>query len=333
MRAIVINKHGGPEVLEWVDIPKPKLQSHETLVQIKACSLNHLDIWVRLGLPNLRLKYPHILGSDISGVLVGSGEEVVVCPGINCGQCEACQKGRDNECEKYGILGETTNGGYSQYIAVDSNKVVKKPKNLSFVEAASYPLTFMTAWHMLVAKAKIKKDDWVLVLASGSGVGSAAVQISKLFDAKVIATASTQSKLDHAKSLGADEVINYKEEDFSCRVREITQKRGVDIVFENTGKATWGQSIKSVKKYGVIVTCGATSGYEALLDLRHVFFRQLSILGSTMGTFDEFKKITKYMSEGKLKPVVDRVFPLEQAREAHQYLEDRKQFGKVVLTM
>ncbi|MBI2609017.1 MAG: zinc-binding dehydrogenase [Deltaproteobacteria bacterium] len=341
MKAWVIYEHGGVEKLLFEDVPSPVPKPTEVLVEIKACALNHLDIWVRKGLP-IKITYPHILGCDIAGIVkevggevknVKKGSKVLISPGLPCYECEKCREGKDNECPHYGIVGETISGGYAELISVSEKNILPFPKNYSFTEAAAIPLTFVTAWHMLVAKGKIKKGDWVLVLAAGSGVGSAAIQIAKLFHAHVIATASTEEKLDLAKSLGADFVINYREEDFSKKVKELTHKRGVDIVFEHTGSTTWEKSIKSVCNNGVIVTCGATTGYEAVTDLRHVFFRQLSILGSTMGTYSELKEILKYVDQGKLKPVVDKVFPFAQVKQAHQYMENRKQFGKIVLEM
>ncbi len=342
MKAIVIYEHGGIDKLQLVNLATPVPSETEVLIEIKACALNHLDIWIRQGLPNLKLKYPHILGCDISGVIkkcgsqvksVKEGERVIVAPGFSCGNCEYCVRGEDNMCRYYGIYGEHVSGGYAEFICVPEKNAIPISKKLSWVEAAALPLTFLTAWHMLVTKAHVKEGDWVLVLAAGSGVGSAAVQISKLFGAQVIATASTQDKLDLAKKLGADYVVNYKEEDFSLKVKEITNKRGVDIVFEHTGAHTWEKSIVSLAKGGTLVTCGATTGYEAQTDLRHIFFRQLKIFGSTMGRRGELDTIIQYVEKGKLKPIVDKVFPLEKAREAHRYLEDRKQFGKVVLTI
>src|SRR3989338_7373133 len=342
MKAIVIYEHGAVDKLILENLPDPEVKEGDVLVEIKACALNHLDIWTRKGLPNLKLKYPHILGCDISGAVkkcgskvqsVKEGQRVIVAPGFSCGTCDYCLRGEDNMCRYYGIYGENCNGGYAEFICVPEKNIIPISKKLSWAEAAALPLTFLTAWHMLVTKAQIKESDWVLVLAAGSGVGSAAVQIAKLFGTKVIATASSEDKLELAKKLGADFVVNYREEDFSLKVKEITAKRGVDIVFEHTGEATWEKSILSLAKGGPLVTCGATTGYEAKTDLRHIFFRQLKIVGSTMGRRDELDIIVQYADEGKLKPVVDKVFPLEKAAEAHQYVEDRKQFGKVVLEM
>ncbi len=340
MKAVVIHEHGGVEKLIAQELSDPKIKEDEVLVEIKACALNHLDIWVRKGIPWLKLKYPHILGSDIAGVIkeVGSrvthlkvGDKALLYPGVSCGYCKMCLQGRDNLCRLYGILGKTCSGGYAELISVPAKNVLPFPKEYSFVEAAAIPLTFLTAWHMLVAKAKVSLGDWVLVLAAGSGVGSAAIQIAKLFGAKVIATASTSEKLKKAKELGADHVFDYTKEDLAREARKLTGKRGVDIVVEQVGSSTWEKSILVVRNEGVIVTCGATSGYEAKTDLRHVFFRQIQILGSTMGSHWELFEILKYVDEGKLRPIVDKVFPLSQVKEAHQYLEERKQFGKVVL--
>lgn len=340
MKAVLFSQHGDESVLEFCEIPTPTSAPGEVLVQIKACALNHIDIWVRKGWPGLNLEMPHILGSDISGVVaeVGAGvkgiefgQEVVVLPGLSCGRCEWCLKGFDNYCTKYGVIGEHVRGGYAEYISVPAQNLVSKPENLSFEEAAAYPLTFQTSWHMLVAQAQVQPGDWVLVLAAGSGVGVAAVQIAKLFGANIIAAAGSQAKLDKAKELGADFLINYEQEDFYKKSKEITNGRGVDIVFEHVGKTTWEKSIKSLVKGGRLVTCGATTGFDAVTDLRFVFYKNLRIFGNLMGSKGELVRVTQLMAEGKLEPVIDRVLPLEQAKEGHLALSNREQFGKIVL--
>jgi NADPH:quinone reductase-like Zn-dependent oxidoreductase len=245
--------------------------------------------------------------------------------------CEYCLASRDNLCAYYDILGYRANGGYSEYVKAPSVNVLAKPANLSFEEAASIPLVFLTAWHMLVDRVNLRPGETVLVHAAGSGVGSAAIQIAKLLGARVLATASTAEKLEKARGLGADETINYTEEDFLDAVKRLTKKRGVDVVFEHTGEATWEKSVRSLVRGGRLVTCGATSGYRGALDIRYLFSRQISLHGSYMGSKRELMEVMKFFEDGTLKPVVDRVLPLEQAADAHRALENRAQFGKVVL--
>ena len=339
MKAVVIHEFGGPEKLTYEEIEAPKPGEQDVLVQVKACAMNHLDIWVRGGL--LKLPMPHILGSDVSGLIaeVGSGvtdlnigESVLISPGLSCGCCENCLKGRDQFCPEYGIIGENTWGGYAEYVRVPRANILPFPENLGFEEASCVPLTFLTAWEMLVRKAEVKAGDQVLVLAAGSGIGVAAIQIARLFGATVIAAASTDAKLKRAEELGAEYTINYKERDFSEAVKSITRKRGVDIVVEHTGQATWEKSLRAVKWGGTIVTCGATSGYNGKTDLRHLFFRQLRILGSTMGSKGDLFEIVKWVRKGRLKPVLDEVFALKDAGKGHLKMASRAQFGKIVLT-
>ena len=340
MKAVVINRHGGSDVLEVTELPDPEIDDNEVLVRVKACALNHLDVWIRKGLPGIEFPMPLVLGSDIAGVVarVGRlvknakpGDEVVLSPGLSCMHCEYCLSGRDNLCASYGILGSRANGGYAEYVKAPSFNVIPKPKNLSFEDASSIPLVFLTAWHMLVQRVNLKPGETLLVHAAGSGVGSAAIQIGKLLGARVFATASTDSKLDKARSIGADETINYQQEDFLDAVKRLTHKRGVDVVFEHTGEATWEKSIRSLVRGGRLVTCGATSGYKGNLDIRYLFSRQISLHGSYMGAKIELLEVMRFFEDGRLKPVVDRVLPLENAADAHRALEDRAQFGKVVL--
>jgi NADPH:quinone reductase-like Zn-dependent oxidoreductase len=340
MKAVVINRHGGLDVLELTELPDPEIDDNEVLVRVNACALNHLDVWIRKGLPGIEFPMPLVLGSDIAGVVarVGRlvknakpGDEVVLSPGLSCMHCEYCLSGRDNLCASYGILGSRANGGYAEYVKVPSFNVIPKPKNLSFEEASSIPLVFLTAWHMLVERVNLKPGETLLVHAAGSGVGSAAIQIGKLLGARVFATASTDAKLETARSIGADETINYQQEDFLDAVKRLTSRRGVDVVFEHTGEATWEKSIRSLVRGGRLVTCGATSGYKGNLDIRYLFSRQISLHGSYMGAKMELLEVMRFFEDGRLKPVVDRVLPLENAVDAHRALEDRAQFGKVVL--
>jgi len=340
MKAILIPKHGGPEVLRSADIPQPKPDPTDVLVRVRACALNHLDLWVRRGLNGVEFPLPLVPGSDIAGEVaeVGAlakrvrvGDKVVLAPGVSCGQCAACAAGKDNECRNYTIFGYGRNGGCAEYVLAPEVNLLPMPAALSFEEAAAVPLVFVSAWHMLVARARLQPGEEVLVLGAGSGVGSAAIQIAKLMGARVIATAGSRAKLDKARELGADEVIDHAQQKISDEVRRLTGKRGVDVVFEHVGTATWDQSILSLATGGRLVTCGATTGFAAQLDLRYLFARQLSLLGSYMGSRAELYTVLKLVGEKRLRPVIDRVFPLDQAVQAHQRLEQREQFGKSVL--
>jgi NADPH:quinone reductase-like Zn-dependent oxidoreductase len=340
MKAVAIRAHGGPEAVNLEDLPDPRPGPGQVVVAVEAAALNHLDIWVRKGWPGLKLAFPHVLGSDVAGVVeavgagvdgVKAGDAVVVNPSLGCGRCERCLSGEENLCRRFAILGEHVSGGQAEKLAVPARNVLPKPARLSFEEAAAVPLTFMTAWHALVARARVRPGETVLVHAAGSGVGVAAVQIAKLLGARVIATAGSDAKLEKARGLGADEVVNYETQDFVQEVRRLTDKKGAEVVFEHVGKKTWEQSILAAAIGGRIVTVGATTGYDPLTDLRHVFFRQLSILGSTMGTAGELVEVLRFVGEGKLRPVVDRVLPLADARAAQALLADRAQFGKIIL--
>jgi len=340
MKAVVINRHGASDTLEVTELPVPTITENEVLVRIKACALNHLDVWIRRGLPGVELRMPHVLGSDISGVVesvgglvknVKPGDPVILSPGISCMHCEYCLSGRDNLCAAYDMFGYRVDGGYAEYVKSPSVNLIPKPKNLSFEEASSIPLVFLTAWHMLKERVALNAGETVLVQAAGSGVGSAAIQIAKLLGARVFATAGSPAKLEKAKALGADEVINYIDEDFLDAVKRFTGKRGVDVVFEHTGENTWEKSIRSMTRGGRLVTCGATSGFKGNLDIRYLFSRQISLHGSYMGAKAELLEVMKFFEDGRLKAVVDRALPLEKAREAHTAIEERAQFGKVVL--
>jgi NADPH:quinone reductase-like Zn-dependent oxidoreductase len=340
MKAAIFKQHGGPEVLEYADVTEPQIRANQVLVEVKACALNHLDIWARKGLPGIEIPLPHILGNDVAGVVreagelvtwVKPGDEVMVQPGVSCGHCEACLSGKDNFCREYDIIGYRRDGGYAELVAVPGVNIIPKPAQLSWEEAAALPLVTVTAWHMLVTRADVQPGENVLVHAAGSGVGSVAIQIAKLRGARVITTASTDEKLAHARELGADETINYTRDDWPKEIRRLTDRKGVDVVVEHTGAATWPGSINSLKHNGRLVTCGATSGYDGRTDLRQVFYRHLNILGSFMGSKAELLEAMKFVEAGKIRAVVDRVLPLSEARQAHELLENRAQFGKVVL--
>ncbi|HEX5833174.1 MAG TPA: zinc-binding dehydrogenase [Pyrinomonadaceae bacterium] len=340
MKAAIFRQHGGPEVLEYADVPEPRMQANEVLVKVKACALNHLDIFVRRGMPGIDIPLPHILGNDIAGVVrevgelvtwVKPGEEVMVHPGVSCGHCEACLSGQDNLCREYDIIGYRRDGGYAELVAVPGVNIIPKPAQLSWEEAAALPLVTVTAWHMLVTRANVQPGEDVLVHAAGSGVGSVAIQIAKLRGARVITTASSDEKLAKARDLGADQTIDYTQADWPKEVRRLTDRKGVDVVVEHTGAATWPGSISSLKNNGRLVTCGATSGFDARTDLRQVFYRHLTLLGSFMGSKAELLEAMKFVRDGKIHSVVDRVLPLSEARQAHELIEDRAQFGKIVL--
>jgi len=341
LKALAFHSHGGPEVLEMSELPTPTPRAREVRVRVKAVALNHLDIWVRRGWPGLKLPLPHVLGSDVSGAIdaLGSevedlqvGAEVLVNPGLSCGACEKCLSGNDVLCRKYQIIGEDLAGGYAEFVCVPRQNLLPKPQRLSFEEAACLPLTFLTAWHMLFARARLQAGETILIHAAGSGVGSAAVQLAKLAGANVIATASSAVKLEKAKALGADHLINYVEQDFLEEVKKLTSRKLVEVVFEHVGATTWNKSIACLPKGGRLVTCGATSGHDVQLDLRTLFYKSISLLGSTMGSKSELFKVLELVERGRLVPVLDRVMPLERGAEAHRLLENRQSFGNVVLT-
>jgi NADPH:quinone reductase-like Zn-dependent oxidoreductase len=340
VKAVLIRAHGGPEVVTVGELPAPAPGPGEVRVAVRAAAVNHLDLWVRRGWPGLHLAFPHVLGADVTGVVdevgpgvseVKAGEAVVVNPASSCGRCPRCLAGAENLCRRFAILGEHVPGGQAEQLVVPARSVVPKPARLSFEEAASVPVTFVTAWRALVHRARLRLGETVLVHAAGSGVGVAAVQIAKLLGARVIATAGSDEKLEKARALGADEVVNYETGSFVDAVRRLTARRGVDVVLEHVGKKTWEGSILSAGVGGRIVTVGATTGHDPPTDLRHVFYRQLSILGSTMGTAGDLAEVLRFLEEGKLRVVLDRTLPLDEARRAHELLAERAQFGKIVL--
>jgi len=338
MKAVRIHEFGGPEVLRYEDVPDPKARPDQVLVRVRACALNHIDLWIRAGLPGIKL--PHILGSDVAGEIVEVGEyitnfkagqRVLLAPMHFCNHCAKCVAGVQNQCPEFTALGNRVDGGNCELIAMPGANVIPIPDSLDFNQAASVPLVFLTAWHMLVGRAAIRPGQTVLVLGAGSGVGIAAIQVAKLFHARVITTAGDEKKLDKARELGADHGINHYQQKISEEVRKLTNKEGVDIVIEHVGAATWDESVKCLKPGGILVTCGATTGPNVGFDLRFLFSRQLSLLGSYMGTMGELYEVLSHIFAGRLKPVVDRTFPLKEVRAAHEYLEKSQMFGKVVL--
>jgi len=340
MKAVRIHQFGGPEVLKYEEITDPKPRKDQVLVRVRACALNHLDLWVRNGLPGVNL--PHILGSDIAGEIAEVGEyisdfkvgqRVVVAPMSFCNHCPKCVAGLQNECRQFTVYGNAVDGGDCELIAVPAVNIIAIPDSLDFTQAASVPLVFVTAWHMLIGRARLRAGQTVLIIGANSGVGIAAIQIAKMFHCRIITTAGDERKIQKARELGADFVINHYQQKIAQEVRTITKGEGVDVVFEHVGPATFQESMRSLKAGGTLVTCGATTGPRVELELRFLFSRNLSILGSYMGTMSELNEVLGHVFAGRLRPVVDRVFPLQEARAAHEYLEKSQMFGKVVLTI
>jgi NADPH:quinone reductase-like Zn-dependent oxidoreductase len=345
MHALRIHEHGGPEVLRWEEIPRPEPGPGQVLLRVKAASLNHLDLWVRRGVAGHKFPLPITPGCDFAGVVEAAGEgvkgwksgdEAAVAPGFSCGACIECGTGNDHLCRGYGIYGETCDGGCAGFALAAASNLLPRPKNLSWEETASVPLAFLTAWQMLVGRAKIQPGETVLIHAAGSGVSSAAVQIAKLHGARVVATAGSVEKCRKAlEILGADESLDYTRVDWVKEVRAITGRRGADVVLDHVGAATFERSLMCLTKGGRLVTCGASSGYEIKFNAALVFFKSVSVLGSTMGPRGLFGEIFRHLGEGRLRPVVDRVLPLTLAgaRKGHEALEAREVFGKVALSL
>src|SRR2546428_3716067 len=342
MKAVRFHRHGGPEVLRYEDAPDPVSENGEVLVKVRACALNHLELWARNGLPNVKIPLPHVSGSDISGVVERApegerefekGAEVIVSPGISCGRCEKWRLGMDNQCRFYAIVGYEADGGYAELVKVPRTKLIAKPSAMDFVGAASFPLVYLTAYHMLVNKARVQAGESVLVLGAGSGVGSAAIQVAKLYSANVIATAGEDEKLVEARELGADHTIKQRTQGHAEEARKLTGQRGVDVVVQHVGEATWEKSLRSLAKGGRLVTCGATTGGEGVTDLRYVFSRELSLHGSYMGSNGELLKVVDLFRSGKLRKVIDSVYHLNYARAAQERMERSEHFGKIVLTL
>jgi NADPH:quinone reductase-like Zn-dependent oxidoreductase len=340
MRAVVINRHGGPEVLEPAELPDPVAGPGEAVVRVRACALNHLDVWTRLGQSGRAVAFPHVLGSDIAGEVlslgqpmegIAPGQRVLLSPGVSCGRCRMCLGGEDNACREYRLLGYQLHGGYAERVLCPLVNVVPIPDHLSFEDAAAFPLVFLTAWRMLAARARVRPAEDVLVWAAGSGVGMAAIQVAKHFGARVIATAGTEAKLERAREIGADEAINHRTADVVAEIRRLTGKKGVEVVVEHVGQATWERSILALAPRGRLVTCGATTGPAAATDLRYVFAKQLTLMGSYMGSKAELLDAASLLFAGRLRPIVHAVLPLDQARRAHEMLEASEHFGKIVL--
>ena len=340
MKSIRIHKHGGPEVLRVDTIPKPEIcDKDQVIVQMKAWGLNHLDIWVRKGFSNKVLPLPMTLGSDGSGkvVFAGSnlsssmiGNDVLIQPGI-IDDVNKCHSGNEHYSRKYGILGETENGVQSEYIVVSKNNVYNKPKHLTYQEAAAMPLVFMTAYEMLVKKANLKANDRVLIYGGCSGVGSAALQIAKDIGSNIVTTAGNEEKIDFLEKMQFGSVVNHSKSSMFKTLKDLTDGNGFDVIFEHIGNKTWDKSIRLLNKGGRIVTCGATTGFNVQINLAHLFIKQQSILGSTMAGTDSFFEVMSKIKQKKYYPVISKTFNFKDIFSAHQYIENRHNFGKVVL--
>ena len=340
MKALAFSEHGGLDKLAYRDVPDPSIGAGDVLVRVRACALNHLDLFVREGLPGLKLPLPFWSGCDISGEVaqvgagvqgIAVGDRVAVNPNLHCGRCEYCGKGETSLCVSYGILGEHTYGGLAELVKVAGDKVVKLPDSVRYEDAAAFILVNMTAWRMLVTQARLRAGEDLLVIGVGGGVSSTAVQIGKLCGARVWVTSSSDDKLARARELGADECINYAKEDWVRAIGQKTGRRGVDVVLDNVGAATWQGAIRSLAKGGRLVTCGGTSGPICETDVRLVFWKQISIIGSTMSTNAEFAEVMGQLFRGRLRGIVDSVVPLADGVAAQQRLAEGKQFGKIVL--
>lgn len=340
MKAVVIRRHGGPEVLSHEDVAEPAAGPGRVRVRVRACALNHLDLWTRRGLPGRTVPFPHILGNDIAGEIdavgdgvdgLAAGQRVMLSPGTSCGRCRMCLAGEDNSCRAYRILGYQIAGGYAEQVTAPAANVIPLPDGIPFEQAAAFPLVFLTAWRMLVTRARVALGDDVLVWAAGSGVGMAAVQVAKLFGARVIATAGSDAKLEQARAIGADEAVNHHTQDVVETVRRLTGKKGADVVVEHVGQATWERSILALAQRGRLVTCGATTGPNGATELRYVFSKQLDLMGSYMGSKAELLDAARFFFAGRLRPVVHATLPLHEARRAHEVMEASQHFGKLVL--
>jgi NADPH:quinone reductase-like Zn-dependent oxidoreductase len=347
--------HGGPEVLRYGTRPDPVPGPGEVLVALRAASVNHLDLWVRKGIPGVAVEFPRVPGADGAGMIaalgpgadvmlrrqprpegkerLSEGDRVVLNPGLSCGNCEFCSRGDDNLCIRYRLVGEHTDGTWAQAIAVPAANVFPAPARLGFDACAAFPLVYLTAWRMLHVRGRLRPGETVLIHGVGGGVSSAALQIAVEAGARVIVTSSSVAKLSRALALGAERGVDYASEDVVAAVREWTGKRGVDVVVENVGRATWAASLDAVARGGRIVTCGATTGDDPPAGLRRIFWKHLDVLGSTMGSRRDFEAVLRKIADGVITPIVDTVFPLSEAAAAFTRLESGEQFGKIVLSI
>ncbi len=341
MRAVVIQEHGGLDLLRFEEVPEPKFTEDEVILKVYSAGLNHLDIWVRKGRSGLKIAMPHILGSDAAGVVtaigvnvknINMGDKVILNPCLSCGSCEYCNRGEQSECISFGIVGMTRQGTFAEKVAVPARNVFPKPSHLNFDEAGAFVLSYLTAWRMLMTRGQLKPGQTVLIHGIGGGVALCALQLAKLAGAEVIVTSSSDEKLDCAGKVGADRTINYgKVNDVAQSVRDITSGRGVDVVIDTVGTATWPIDFSAVRRGGKIILCGVTSGPQAPTNLQMLYWNQLTILGSTMGSDKDLRQMLKAVTAAKLKPVIDSVISLENIRDAMGRMEEGKQFGKLVL--
>ena len=345
MKVVAFLEQGEIEVLQYQEIDDPVIGLDEILVKVEACAVNYLDIHARRDRPEIKQKLeetgaPHILGSDIAGEIADIsdnqhqlkiGDRVLLAPCIPCGVCSDCLGGYENLCDTQELLGFQTNGGYAEYVKAPVKNAIPISDTLSFIEASALPIAYLTAWHMLITRAQLSAGDDILILGSGGSVGSAGLQIAKLIGARIFATASTDEKLERAKQHGADVTINYKDMDFSEVILEETKGRGVDVVLEHVGAATWEQSISSLAKNGRLVSCGVTTGNIGEINIRRMYQKQLTLMGSALGTPSELRILIRLAEQQKLIPIIDSTLPLKHAAKAHQLLESRRNFGKVCL--
>jgi NADPH2:quinone reductase len=340
MKAIYYSEHGGLDVLTYGDIDEPVAGQGEVVIDVKAASLNHIDLFLRRGLPGLKIPLPHVPGCDAAGIIsavgdgvttVSVGDRVLMNPSISCGHCEFCDRGDASLCTTYTLIGETTQGTFCEKIKVPAPNAIPISDAMSFEEAASIPLVFLTAWRLLLSRGRVGPGEDVLILGASAGVGIAAIQIAKIAGARVLAAASTEKKLELCRELGADVLINYAEEDFVKRVRKETNKCGVDVVLDYIGRETWVKSLRCLVGGGRLLTCGATTGYDPKTDLRHVFYRQLEIIGSTMGGLNDLMNPLKLIESGRMRTVVGATFGLEDTADAHRMMEERRAMGKIVI--
>ena len=343
MKALVFEATGGVDQLRYTDVPEPKAGPNDVVIKVRASGCNHNDIWARRGMPGLQVPMPHISGSDVAGevVEVGSevstvkvGDEVVVHCGVSCRECEACTSGQEFFCRQFKIWGFQTgplDGGHAEYCRVPAVNAVPKPKNLTWEEAAAMPLVLMTAWRMLVTRARARVGDFVLIWGAAGGLGSMAVQVCKLIGARAIAVAASDEKLELCRNLGAEFTINRKAQDIRAEIARITSRRGVDIVFEHTGQETWPQSVLNLKWGGTVVVCGATTGHEAMTDLRFLWNKQQNLLGSHLASKAELVDALRFVESGRLKPVIHEVMPLKEAARAQTLMENDALMGKLIL--
>jgi NADPH:quinone reductase-like Zn-dependent oxidoreductase len=340
MRAAFFKEHGGPDKILWGDYKDPVLGPSDVLVKVRACGLNHVDLLLLDGRYPPPEGLPHVNGCDTAGTVADTGasvkglttgQRVLVFPGLSCGTCEYCLRGERTVCVRYGYLGAARDGGYAEYVKAPAENIISLPDTLDFETAAASAMTTLTSWHALVAQAEIRPGQTVLVQAAGSGVGASAIQIARLCHARVITTVGSDDKIEFARSLGADAVINYRRQDFVEETKKLTGKRGVDVVIEHIGSDTFERSIYCLTRLGKLVTIGSHADHWGRVDLRHVYSKNLRIIGTNLGSILEMRQIVSEMAQGRLLPAIDRTFPHSNARAAVQYLHDRKNKGKVLL--